>query len=178
MNSRMGLSLIMKFTRVLLISVSAAGLSPRLWPRLRRGRQSRSELAAVGKAKGRRRRCREGIRWRGQGGDPGDLGGDRQALGADGQHRVSLRHDRPAADRLAEPDEGQSVDAGQVSAVRLVERASRAVDDRSSLDAGRRQGPGGRAGRAANLARVVRLEPVDRRPQARAGGSREGPVGR
>ena len=57
-------------------------------------------------------------RRRGQGGHPGDPRGDRQALGADGQHRVPLRHDRAAADRLAEPDQGQPLDPRQVPAVR------------------------------------------------------------
>ena len=99
-------------------------------------------------------------------------------LGADGQHRVPLRHDRAAADRLAELDQGQPVDAGQVPAVRAVERPPRVVDDRAGLDAGRCQGPRGRAGRAADPAGVGRLEPLDQGPRARAGGPRQGPVGR
>ena len=56
-----------------------------------------------------------GAQRRDQGGHPGDSRGDRQALGADGQHRVPLRHDRAAADRLAELDQGQPVDPRQVS---------------------------------------------------------------
>ena len=66
------------------------------------------------------RRCGllgRGAQWRDQGSHPGDYRGDRQALRADGQPRVSLRHDRAAADRFAGLDQGQPVDPRQVQAV-------------------------------------------------------------
>ena len=60
----------------------------------------------------------------------------------------------------------------------LANASSRAVDDRAGLDARRGQGPGGRAGRAADPPGIGRLEPLDQGPAARAGGPRQGPVGR
>ena len=63
-------------------------------------------------------------------------------------------------------------------AVRPGQRPPRAVDDRAGLDPRRGQGPGRRAGRAAHPAGIGRLEPLDQGPAARAGGPRQGPVGR
>ena len=59
---------------------------------------------------------RRGTERRGQGGHPGHPRRDRQELAADGQHRVSLRHDRPPPDRLGRTDQGQPLDARQVHA--------------------------------------------------------------
>ncbi len=60
----------------------------------------------------------------------------------------------------------------------LAEPSSRVVDDREGLDARRGQGSRGRAGRAAAAAGIGRLESLDQGPPVRAGGSRQGPVGR
>ena len=63
-------------------------------------------------------------------------------------------------------------------AVWPVERSPRVVDNRTGLDAWRRQGTRGRAGRAAAPGGVGRLEPLDQGPAARPGRSREGAIGR
>ena len=96
------------------------------------------------KAEHRPRRGSRRAECRDQGGHPGHPRRDRQELGAHGQPRIPLRHDRPPADRLPEPDQGEPLDAGQVPAVRAGERPPRAVDDPPRLDAGRGQGPRGR----------------------------------